>query len=218
MSDYSPVISYSDLDIDGVEQFLPGPVDPLHMLYSHNGRHIAINDAWGPSIPYRSEQRSTGSSNHGYRSIKGNPQAAALIPEAQGCPPILTFLERANHQDLRVETAGCEKGTFENSAYEPPLAYIGNYYSILFSSLEENSLQNHIQFALDITNCFSGCEDYWTTLEITIEGSRSNYRPPIWINHTKVMSHGETEDQRLGHLNIALTNLSEMIAQKYSHA
>lgn len=215
MSEYTPPICKTDLDLTIVDDLEPEPLKEVHFLYRSPGRVLTINDHWGPSIPYVSQARLGQSSNYGYRNIKGDAEAAADIPEAQGFPMIVDFLTRINATESRLATAGCEKALSNNDAYDPPLQYIGNYYSLLFAEDMENSLEEHIDLAINITNALSGSEEFWTTIELSIEASRSQLRAPIWVHHLKVMSHGEAENIRRNNLTVALNKIATMVEQEY---
>lgn len=60
------------------------------------------------TIPYKPEKRPT-SQNHGFKPIKGKPEEARLIPEAQDNIHIQNALIAINHIDTAFFSVGCEK-------------------------------------------------------------------------------------------------------------
>lgn len=60
------------------------------------------------TIPYRAEKRAN-SANHGFTPLKGNPEAARLIPEAQDNMHIQDALVAINQTDTALFSVGCEK-------------------------------------------------------------------------------------------------------------
>jgi hypothetical protein len=63
----------------------------------------------GKSIPYGSGNRPDGSTNHGYKRLKGNVDLAASIPEAQEMDYLHDALVRLNDPNTAFFSVGCEK-------------------------------------------------------------------------------------------------------------
>jgi hypothetical protein len=79
--------------------------------------YLSIKDG-GKGIPYggANEDRPDGSRNHGFKSLKSNPEEIAAVPEAQGITALKNALIALNAADSPFFTVGCEKAFGKNDS------------------------------------------------------------------------------------------------------
>jgi hypothetical protein len=87
----------------------------------------------GKGIPYgRSDQRSDGSKNHGFRSLREHPDEIANIPEAQDITALKNALTVLNDADCPFFTVGCEKAFNKNDSGH----WLRGYFEFAFNYRE----------------------------------------------------------------------------------
>jgi hypothetical protein len=103
----------------------------LFLTISHSGK----------AIPYGGGDRSTGSTNHGYKRLKGNPNLFASIPEAQDTDALMSALVRINDPQTAFFSIGCEKSC---NTHEKGL-WVRGYFELAF---------NYVELVADAQNYF----------------------------------------------------------------
>lgn len=68
--------------------------------------YLLISDR-GKAIPYPPAERPDGQKNHGFRSLKGRPEAVADIPECAESAALRSLLLEVNDAKTGVFTVGC---------------------------------------------------------------------------------------------------------------
>lgn len=137
-------------------------------------------------IPYGPVDRGDGHPNHGFKSLKGKPEEAALIAEVRDNKVLRAALVRINARDTPFFTIGCEKkfnhehgvfwarGFLEFAFNYPELAadaqnYFKQFYDFNFHLFDEK-FDEPVQFSWELegaafresgTNGFSAC--IWIT-------------------------------------------------------
>ncbi len=94
---------------------------------------LSIKDG-GKGIPYggTGEDRPGGSRNHGFKSLKSNPEEIAAIPEAQRFGALTRALVAMNTADSPFLTVGCEKAFGSNESGQ----WIRGYLEFAFNYAE----------------------------------------------------------------------------------
>ncbi len=77
--------------------------------------YLSIRDR-GKGIPYGPGDRSDGTRNHGFRLLKGHPEASAEIPEILEDCHLRALLVAANDAQTGVFTVGCESAPVAEAA------------------------------------------------------------------------------------------------------
>ena len=93
------------------------------------------------TIPYQSGTRPDGSTNYGFKPLKGSLGEITSIPEAQDLFAIREALEVINHPDTALFSIGCEKA-FNQS---PDGFWVKGFIEFAF---------NHPELALDASSYF----------------------------------------------------------------
>jgi len=163
-------------------------------LWAESGCGIWIWHEWGPAVPYPAVDHGDGNINHGYRRLKGNLDAAALVPETQGWPELQTFLENVNAPSSPIESVGCEKGFFPGEEGTPPVM-LGSYVDVIFSDIPLNEdPQHHLFLASQLAPAVEKCERWWADVSFALQRNRALYgaaRP--WGLMLKIQNYGRTE-------------------------
>jgi len=146
------------------------PLEEALVLWQGGGCIIAISDEWGPPVPYPPARRQNGSMNQGYVSLKRNPGAISQIPEVADCPELEQLLRAANCADSPIESVGCEKAYASTAIHGQPGVSLGSYVNLIFTEPGLNDLaENHALLACTLANAVSGCDHWWSRVEIELE-------------------------------------------------
>jgi len=152
---------------------LEGPAKQAICLWKDGGCGIWISDSWGPAVPYPEVDHGDGNFNHGYRRMKGNLEAAMLIPEAQGWPELQTFLENVNADSSPIETVGCEKGFFPGEQETLPIM-LGSYVDVIFTDIPLNeNPQNFLLLSSRLVPAVEHCERWWANISFALQRNRA---------------------------------------------
>lgn len=91
------------------------------------------DDAPALLLPYLPDNRN-GRTNSGFRDLRGDPESARLIPEAETSPALQNLLVSLAHPGARFISIGCEIGAAENFAAPRPHE-AGGYIQVVYSDL-----------------------------------------------------------------------------------
>lgn len=93
---------------------------------------LSIRDGY-KGVPYgRSDERPDGSKNHGFKSLKGNLNDIAAIPEAYDVPALKNALTVLNDPASIFFTVGCEKAFGETHSGH----WVNGYLELAFNYVE----------------------------------------------------------------------------------
>jgi hypothetical protein len=108
-------------------------------LWLAPGQAIYVDTGWGPPPNYSAvHHMQTGTTNFGYRRIKGDLAVVAEIPETLGFPELAAFLIAANGRASPMETLGCECVFFPASEETHGLLTLGSYIDLIYSDHSNN--------------------------------------------------------------------------------
>lgn len=153
------------------------PPEAPALLTRSSSRVVYLDNGWGPPIPYPSAPRAGGTTNHGYKRLKGNLVAVATIPELAGWPEYERFMSLINADASPIESAGCEKEFFPHEAGpQGPdgesriKVQLGSYTDVFFSRVQLNEdPTNHLRLAAELVRALDGCERWWSGAELGLQ-------------------------------------------------
>lgn len=104
------------------------------------------DDAPALFLPYRPDN-ANGRTNNGFRDLRGDPDGARLIPEAETSPALQNLLACLAHPGSRFISIGCEIGAAENFAAPRPHE-AGGYVQVVYSDLDRCAQDHRWQIRL----------------------------------------------------------------------
>jgi hypothetical protein len=144
------------------------PAEPI-TLWRDMARGVWIA-GWGPVIPYGPVDHHDGNRNHGYRRLKGAPEAIRAVSEVQDWPEFLAFLLALNDTDSPIETVGCEKTFSRVDNAGIATAMLGSYVEVIFTEVALNERpENLLLLASHLLEAVKGCETWWGNVEMVLE-------------------------------------------------
>jgi hypothetical protein len=198
------------------------PEKPIR-LWSRGGCGVWIDDSWGPAVPYPPVDHGHGAKNHGYARVKGDPDAVALIPEAQDWPELQDFLRVVNAADSPIETVGCEKAVLPIGDAKalfppdmdggPPTVKLGSYVDMMFTDLPLNDQpENILLLCTRLAPAIEGCGDWWNDVTFALQRFRfvSGTTAP-WGLMLHMTSYGRDEGEARRLWGVTLGRLSKRI-------
>jgi hypothetical protein len=138
--------------------------------------------------------RPEGGRNHGYKRLKGAPEAIGQIPEAEGYPELAALLVAVNGPDSPIESVGCEKRVLPVDAGDARVQ-LGSYIDVIFTDAGLNDSAEHaLQLAVHLLQAVQGCARWWTFVEAVLQ--RFRFVPQTvapWGLMVRVNAHGRDE-------------------------
>lgn len=189
------------------------PTEPIELCLD-GGRGVWITSEWGPAVPYPSVQHWNGNVNHGYQRLKGNLGAIGAVPEVQGWPEFVRFLETINAESSPIESVGCEKTFFTNNVLGQLPVRLGSYVDIIFSEPTLNDRpENIFHLIVHLARSIEGCEKWGAIVEFEIqrlkilEGSETP-----WGLMLRVVNGGRNEAEARKFWAVTLSRMGNAIA------
>lgn len=188
------------------------PREPIKLL-EYDQSIVYIEESWGPAVPYPAVDRRGGEKNHGYRRVKGNDEAVALIPEVEGFPEYRDFLTALNSIDSPVESVGCEKGFFPVSNNPDIKSQLGSYTDIIFSDFNSNSSpENLLYLASVFVKAIEGSGQWWSKIELGLQRLKLLYRvKEPWGLIVRIQGYGRSEEEARSTWGVSLDKLTGSI-------
>jgi hypothetical protein len=139
-------------------------------------------------IPYGAVDGPEGSTNHGYKRLKGNPFLAASIPEAQEPEALKQSLMRISAPETAFFTIGCEKSCNP----EEKGFWIRGYLELAFNFVElVSDAQNYFKLFYDFNRVAAGSPGVIFEFQLEAadfaDGPAQGFSLTLWIT-TSVMS------------------------------
>jgi hypothetical protein len=154
------------------DQLAGPPPEPIR-LWGEGWLGIWISNDWGPAVPYPGIDHRDGNMNHGYRPVKADPSAIRRIPEVNGWPELVDFLEKVNAESSPIESVGCENGFFP-SDLQGWNAKIGSYVGVIFTNPVLNDRpENLLRLATVLANSVEGCERWMASISLVLERNKA---------------------------------------------
>lgn len=145
------------------------PSEPI-LLWADSGRFVAINNGWGPPVPYPPFDHGNGHQNHGYVRIKGRAETALRIPEVVDAPELGAFLIAVNSPDSPIESVGCEKAFFPVEGHDVLTAQLGSYVDLIFSEPSLNDRPENVFLLISmLVPAIEGCDRWWSQAEFMVQ-------------------------------------------------
>ena len=191
------------------------PSEPI-LLWREQNRSVWIANAWGPAIPYGPVDHGDGHQNHGYKRVKGNPEAVRNIPEAQGWPEFQEFLITVNGAESPIESVGCEKGFFPVDLAGDALIKLGSYIDVIFTELTLNERpETLLLLASRLLHAVKGCESWWGDVEIALQPFKGilGVADAPWGLLLRVTNHGRNREEARKFWGETLRRLGKAISQ-----
>jgi hypothetical protein len=137
------------------------PAEPI-VLWREQNRSVWIANGWGTPVPYGPVDHGDGHQNHGYRRVKGNPEAVRNIAEAQDWPEFQELLIAINGAESPIESVGCEKAFIPVEETGDAVVELGSYIEVIFTDLVLNERpENFLLLASHLLQAVKGCENWW---------------------------------------------------------
>ncbi len=195
---------------------LTSPPSEAIVLWREQNRSVWIANAWGPAVPYGPVDHGDGHQNHGYKRVKGNPEAVRQIPETQGWPEFQEFLIAVNGAETPIESVGCEKGFFPAKGTGDAVVELGSYVDVLFTELALNERpENLLLLASLLLQAVKGCESWWGAVEIALQPFKGIYGATgaQWGLLLRVTNGGRNEDEARRFWGETLKRIGKAVSQ-----
>jgi hypothetical protein len=190
------------------------PSEPV-LLWRSESRSISISNKAGPAVPYPSVRHEDGSRNHGYRRVKGDPDAVLHIPEVADWPEFGRFLITVNHAASPIESVGCEKCFSPIGPSDDATVRLGSYVDLIFTDLALNEQpENLLLLASHLAMAAKDCEKWWADVEIELERYKgiAGAKAP-WGLMVKIGNAGRNEQEARKFWGETLMRLGNAVAK-----
>ena len=191
------------------------PAEPI-VLWREQNRSAWMANAWGPPVPYGPVDHGDGHQNHGYKRVKGDPEAVRSIAEAQGWPEFQDFLIAINGAETAIESIGCEKGCFPAKDAGNAVVKVGSYVDLIFTDLALNERpENLLLLASHLLQAVKGCENWWGDVEIALQPLKgiSGAAGAQWGLLLRITNHGRNEVEARKFWGETLKRLGKAISE-----
>lgn len=191
------------------------PLEPI-LLWREQNRSVWIANEWGPAVPYGPVDHGDGNQNHGYKRVKGNPEAVRSIAETQNWQEFQELLIAINGAETPIESVGCEKGFSPARDAGDAVVKLGSYIDLIFTDLTLNERpENLLLLASHLLRAVKGCESWWGDVEIALQPFKGVYGAAgaQWGLLLRITNHGRNEAEARKFWGETLKRLSKAISQ-----